>query len=224
MCFSAEASFGAAAVIAVVGMVSIKKSSTQAQRVFAVIPLFFAIQQFLEGWIWIVLANPEYLPWKQFLTIGYLIFVWVVWPLYVPFSMVLLERKIARRKILYVFLGLGLVLTIICLYILIFHHIEAVEARLHIHYFIDNPPSFAWLYGILYLVPTVVSFFISSIKKFWIMGLVLLSSYIFSIIVYAGNVLSVWCFFGAVSSVLVLWYIIRMNKKTLQENIPSGAK
>jgi len=224
MCFSAEASFGAAAVIAVTGLISIKKSTTTAQRVFAVIPLFFAIQQFLEGWIWIVLANPEYLSWKQFLTIGYLIFVWVVWPLYVPFSMAMLEKKSGRRKILYGFLTLGMALSIICIYVLIFYTIEAVEARLHIKYIISNPPSYAWLYGFLYLVPTVLSFFISSIKKMWILGLILLSSYVFSIIVYSGNVLSVWCFFGAVTSALVLWYIIRMNKNSLREERPRFQK
>jgi len=213
MCFSAEASFVAATAIAAVGIVSIKKSTSPAQRAFAVIPLFFAMQQFLEGWIWIVLANPDYVTCKQFLTIGYLIFVWVVWPLYVPFSMGLLEKKPGRRKILYGFLALGMVLTIICIYMLIFHHIEAVEARLHIKYIIDDLPSFDWLYGILYLVPTTVSFFVSSIKKIWVLGVILLSSYIFSFIVYAGNVLSVWCFFGAVTSVLILWYIIQMKKK-----------
>jgi len=91
-----------------------------------------------------------------------------------------------------------------------FFHIDASAANLHIKYIVCDEPPYAWVYGILYLLPTVVSMFISSVKKMWILGLVNLSSYVFSVLFYSENVLSVWCFFGAAASTLVLW----INRKS----------
>jgi len=217
MCFSAEASFGAAAVLAVAGVISIKKASTFPQRVFAVIPLFFAIQQFIEGLLWLVLKNPAYFEYKVPLIIGFLLFAWLIWPVYIPFSMALFEKNTVRRKILLSFLGIGFLLILGFLYMIVFQHPDASAANLHIKYTFGFVPPVNWLWGIIYLFPTVVSMIISSAKKMWIMGIINLCSYIFSIIYFQGNVLSVWCFFGALGSVFVIWYIIKLNGHALQD-------
>jgi hypothetical protein len=60
MCFSAGASVGASAVLAGVGVAAIKNSGKSPQRLFAVTPLLFAVQQFVEGFIWLSLINSEY--------------------------------------------------------------------------------------------------------------------------------------------------------------------
>jgi len=212
MCFSAEASFGAATVLAFAGAISIKKAQTFPQKVFAVIPLFFAVQQLIEGFLWLVLKNPVYAEWKVPLAIGFLFFAWLAWPVYIPFSMALFEKNMKRRKILLSFLVLGFLLVLCFLYMLVFQHPDASIAHLHIKYTFSFIPPLNWLWGILYLFPTVVSMIISSARKMWIMGLINLGTYIFSIIYFQGNVLSVWCFFGALASVFVLWFIINMNK------------
>ena len=217
MCFSAEASFGAAAVLAVAGAISIKKANTFPQRVFAVIPLFFAVQQCIEGFLWLVLKNPVYTEWKVPLILGFLVFAYLVWPVYIPFSMALFEKNTGRRKIQLGFLGLGFLLILCFLYMMIFQHPDATAANLHIKYTFSYTPPASWLWGILYLVPTVVSMIISSAKKMWIMGIINLTSYLFSILYFSGNVLSVWCFFGALASVFVIWYIINLNKNPLQQ-------
>jgi hypothetical protein len=211
MCFSAEASFGAAAVLGVAGVISIKKASTFPQKVFAVIPLFFAIQQFIEGLLWLVLKNPAYSEWKLPLIIGFLLFAWLVWPVYIPFSMALFEKNKVRRKILLSFLVIGFLLVLCFLYMIIFQHPDANAAKLHIKYTFGYIPPLNWLWGIIYLFPTVVSMIISSAKKMWILGIINLCTYTFSIIYFKGTVLSVWCFFGALASIFVIWYIIRMN-------------
>ncbi|KTD57119.1 hypothetical protein Lsai_1723 [Legionella sainthelensi] len=55
MCFSASASFTAAGVIAAVGICSLLKARTYPLFLFALTPLFFAVQQALEGIVWITL-------------------------------------------------------------------------------------------------------------------------------------------------------------------------
>ena len=53
MCFSSNASFGASAVLAVVGVVAIAKAKNTPGRLFAAIPIIFSIQQFAEGMLWL---------------------------------------------------------------------------------------------------------------------------------------------------------------------------
>jgi hypothetical protein len=79
MCFSAEASFGTGADIAIVGTVAIKKAETPSQRIFALIPWFFSIQQSMEGILWVTLPNPDSLLWQRIGTYGFLLFAWVLW-------------------------------------------------------------------------------------------------------------------------------------------------
>ena len=51
MCFSAPASFIAGAVLATVGVVTLRMATRPAQIAFAAIPLLFGIQQLFEGLI-----------------------------------------------------------------------------------------------------------------------------------------------------------------------------
>jgi len=61
MCFSPEASFAGGVIISTIGIATILKVHKPSQIVFASIPIFFGIQQIVEGVLWLVLPNPEYL-------------------------------------------------------------------------------------------------------------------------------------------------------------------
>src|SRR5580698_3870435 len=87
MCFSASASFGASAVLAVIGVASIKQVQHKSQVVFACIPVFFSLQQFAEGMAWISFANPFNVVMNMYSTYTFLIFSQVVWPLWIPIAM-----------------------------------------------------------------------------------------------------------------------------------------
>lgn len=58
--------------------------------------------------------------------------------------------------------------------------------------------------GLIYIIATIIPPFFSSIKKVWIIGTAILISYILANIFYEGYVVSVWCFFAAIISILVL--------------------
>ena len=91
MCFSASASFGAGIVLSVIGIASLKKVQHASQIPFAALPLIFAIQQFSEGILWLVLPNLEYLILRQVITYVFLFFAQIVWPVWVPFAILLLD-------------------------------------------------------------------------------------------------------------------------------------
>ena len=60
MCFSATASFGASAVLGAIGIIAVAKAKTKPQRLFATIPLIFAVQQLTEGLLWLSLKNADH--------------------------------------------------------------------------------------------------------------------------------------------------------------------
>lgn len=53
MCFSMEASFGASALLLGTGVAAAIKATSSPQRMLALIPLLFSVQQFAEGWLWL---------------------------------------------------------------------------------------------------------------------------------------------------------------------------
>ena len=60
MCFSPEASFAGGIIISTIGIATILKVHKPSQIVFASIPIFFGIQQIIEGVLWLTLPNPDY--------------------------------------------------------------------------------------------------------------------------------------------------------------------
>src|SRR6202000_3006059 len=98
MCFSPSASFGASAVLTVVSITCMVRSRTMPQRVLSGIPLLFAIQQFVEGVVWLSLLRPEWAHWERMATYGFLFFAQMVWPVYVPLAVLLFERDAMKKK------------------------------------------------------------------------------------------------------------------------------
>jgi len=74
MCFSAQASFTASAIIIATGAVCVKKSTTAPQGILACIPLIFGIQQFTAGILWLSLSHPEMQRWNNLATHIFLLF------------------------------------------------------------------------------------------------------------------------------------------------------
>src|SRR5438445_11955235 len=100
MCFSATASFGAGAVLGTIGIIAVAKTKTNPQRLFATIPLIFAVQQFTEGLLWLSLKDPALASRQFLLTHIYLVFAMAIWPLWVPLTIRLLEKDARRKKIM----------------------------------------------------------------------------------------------------------------------------
>lgn len=198
MCFSAPASFTASAVLAGLGAVLIVRTKTKRLLPLASIPCFFAIQQCLEGFIWLSLP-------KETSAIDiYIFFALVFWPIWIPLSLWIAEPNIQRKYILSVFLGLGIVTGI-----LLGLSIPGSTASMHNKsiYYSTNSND---LNFILYIISTLSPFFISSLKKTWIFGAL---AALFGLTIYAIDqyfFVSMWCFFAALLS-LSLFLVI--NKK-----------
>ncbi len=208
MCFSLEASFTSGIVLSFVGIIAIKKSETKAQIIFSSIPFIFAVQQITEGFVWLSLIHASYAAWQIPSTYLFLMFAQVVWPSWVPLSVLFLEKEKKRRKLLYVLSIIGLFVSTLLAIRLMTENIESEIQEHHILYKFMAHSSTVELLGVLYVISTVVPPFISSVKRMTMLGIIILISYIITKLFYTSYIISVWCFLAAIMSAAV-YFIIR---------------
>lgn len=211
MCFSAEASFGASAILLTIGIVSIKKSTSVPQKILSCTPLIFGIQQFVEGILWLSLSHPALSQWTGIFTYAFLVFAWIVWPVFMPLSALLLEKERNKKRIFGGLLALGIIVSSYLLYCMLAYKPEAQISCYHIQYDVHYTKYFRHA-GIFYFLPTVFSLMISSTKRLRLLGVVMFLSYVATRMFYEHYLISVWCFFAAIISIIVLSVIIKLNK------------
>lgn len=211
MCFSASASFSAGIVLSAIGIASLKKVQAPSQIPFASIPLIFAIQQISEGILWLALTDPKYAQMQQFSTVAFLFFAQVVWPVWVPFSVVLLETNEKRKNVLKLLTVIGGIVSLYLAYCLISYNVEGKVIGYHIVYIQDYPAALRNYGGLFYIIATIVPPFFSGIKRMWSLGSAILISYIITTLFYEEYIVSVWCFFASIISISV--YAVMWPKK-----------
>lgn len=211
MCFSATASLGAGIVLSAISIATIKKVEKPAQIYFGSIPIVFCVQQFAEGFIWFFLTNSIYYPLQELATYIFLFLAQVVWPMLVPFSILVLEKEVKRKKMLKTVLGIGMLVSFYLAYCLIAYDVEAKIIGAHISYLQNYPIRFGNYGDLLYVIATVAPPLISSIKRMWILGAIIFMSYVITVLLYTGYIISVWCFFASIISIMVyiLFYGIK---------------
>jgi hypothetical protein len=206
MCFSAPASFIAGTALTAVGVVTLRKTKKKSEIPFAMIPLLFGIQQIVEGFVWLSFAWHATVL-NSVMTYIFSLFAFVVWPIYVPFAIGLLETVPWRKKALYVFQFLGL---IVGLYLLYSHTVSLVTSEI-INKSIVYGNSHFFTYGVMmfYFAATTISCFFSSKKIINVFGVSVFIAAAAAMWTYTFSFVSVWCFFAALMSVIVLLYFIK---------------
>ena len=107
MCFSAEASFTAAAFLLPAGAIGVQRAYRTDRRYlpFAALPLFFGLQQLFEGLVWTGNALSSDTMVQRF-SLAYMFFSWLAWPVWVPLSTYFLE-PCGRRYVYLIFAVMG---------------------------------------------------------------------------------------------------------------------
>ena len=209
MCFSATASFIAGITLSAVGVVTLTRTNTKIHRPFAMIPLLFGIQQLIEGIIWLTFRYDAPLL-QQMMTYLYSVFSHVLWPIYVPFSIGLMEIVRWRRKAIFVFQVVGIVLGLYLLYYIVPGPVVAEVTGGHIVYV--SPHFYQIPVMVLYLTAACISCFFSSHIFVRLFGGLLLLSFITAYLIHIQTLISVWCFFAAILSVVIYLHIRPANK------------
>jgi hypothetical protein len=212
MCFSAEASFAGGVIISSIGIFTVRKVHNPLQIVFASIPLFFGIQQFAEGCLWLTLPLPDSLIMQKISTYFFMVMAQVIWPSMIPLSVLLMEVNPGKKKYLKILLVMGIVLSLYYASCLIVFDVTPRIMGYHIQYDTGFPHSLSIPAFIVYLIVTITPLFISSIKRTHLMGILMFLSCLITAIFFTQFLTSVWCFFAAILSAVIFW-ILRDSKR-----------
>lgn len=214
MCFSATASFIAGAGLIAIGTCTVRQTKRHAELPYAAIPVLFGIQQLVEGALW--LTFPDKAPHLNIvLTHVYSLFSHIFWPIFVPIAVLLLEPVAWRRNVLRL---LALAGALAGIYLSYFFVMDPTISRIvggHITYL--SPHFFLGPVLTLYILGTCVSSLFSSHAEVRWFGVATAASLAAAYAFYANWFISVWCFFAAAISVIILLYFRRRGSKDSTE-------
>jgi hypothetical protein len=213
MCFSATASFIAGVSLSVLGVATVKKAERKAEIPFAMIPLLFGVQQIIEGMLWLSFRFDAPLL-NVIMTYVFTLFSHVLWPIFVPFSIGLMETVAWRKKVISAFQITGIAVGLYHLYVIVKFPVTS-EVNGHIVYvspYFNKVPVL-----VLYLAATCVGAFFSSHKIINIFGALALLLFMVAYWFYTVAFFSVWCFFAAILSVVI--YLHFKSGKQSSENL-----
>ena len=210
MCFSAEASFIAAAVLVPTGVLTITRAYNSDPRYvpIAALPLLFGLQQAMEGMVW--LANGNAAEVERY-SLAYMFFSWIAWPIWVPFSAYFIETQ--RRKPLYLVLAIIGGMLGAMQYLPYFAHDGWLTTRFLSHVIVyEGKELFDYIIGrdmtySIYVAVVVGSLLLSSDVNVRTFGLLVAAVMVVTYLFFSYAYISVFCFGGAVMSLYLVWTI-----------------
>lgn len=210
MCFSAAASFAAAAVTGGIGITVVARAQNGRDLPLASLPLFFAAQQLVEGGLWLTLPLAPESAVTSWLTHAFLAFALVFWPLFAPYAALSAEREPMRRRLMIVVWALGAGVAAYFLWQITNAPHGARIAGGHVVYEVGRTPVEV---GLVYLVATTVALLLSSYRAVVAFGAIVFVGSVITYFAYAEALISVWCFFAAVGSVVIAVHFERARAK-----------
>ena len=213
MCFSAEASFAVGGTLLILGVATIRKVIHKKDLPIALIPIIFALQQMVEGLLWISLVEDDSPQIQFWLSQIYGIFIGIIWPLFAPFSVYYSETNCKRRKII---ASIGIAGVGLATYTIVGLAKQPIVAEI-INYSINykHDVSGYQLVIVFYLLATCVPFIFSSYKQLYIAGILITIGFFVAYLTFLQTFASVWCFFAAISSSMIYFYFVHRIKEPL---------
>nr|WP_211660752.1 DUF6629 family protein [Modestobacter muralis] len=130
------------------------------------------------------------------------LFSHVLWPMFIPFAFLLVEPVRWRRRAISVFLALGIGVGLYLLYFLVRFPVSAHVHERSISY--DSPHFYIAGVLVIYLLATCFTGLFSSHRCVRIFGVLAFVLAIAAVLVSIMTFVSVWCFFAALLSLLIL--------------------
>jgi len=210
MCFSATASFTAGVLLSALGVATLNKVVRKAEIPFAMIPLLFGVQQIIEGMLWLSFRFDAPLL-NVTMTYAFTLFSHVLWPMFVPFSIGLVEKVAWRKRAVLAFQFIGIAVGLYLLYMLVKFPVTS-EVDEHIVYV--SPHFYQVPVMVLYLAATCVGAFFSSHKMINIFGALALLLFMVAYWFHAVAFFSIWCFFAAILSAVIYLHFTLGKRRT----------
>jgi hypothetical protein len=195
---------------ATAGIVCLTRIRGWRELPLASLPLIFAGQQAVEGFLWLALPIDPDGPVSSMLTLAFLLYAKVFWPAFAPMAALLIEPEPRRRTLMAMCAAIGTGLAAYFLWSLYtYPHAASIVAG-HIVY-TGEPPSPAAI-GVLYLVATAIAPLLSSHRAVVLLGEIVFGGSVVAYFVYWEAFASVWCFFAAAGSGVILVQFERLRR------------
>ena len=220
MCFSAAASFSAAAICGGIGAAALRRAG-KPDLMLAAIPMIFAAHQALEGAVWLTEGEG----WGRCAGYSFASIAFCFWPVYTPLAARLSKSSARRRMWMLPFLVLGVVVAVAAASVLYAglkidfaaHHIKYIPGRRY-------PLIFDYLYAAAVVGPLLLcrSIYLR------IFGGSILAFFGLSTLLFNPARYSVWCFFAAASSIVLYLFIVSRSASPqgrpapVQKEVPAG--
>jgi len=133
---------------------------------FAAIPLIFAAQQAAEGTVWLTMSGGRGAL-HQLVVNVFLAVALVVWPTWLPFALRAVERNPSRRRVLGALFWLGgAVAVYAAVFLARFRPVAQIAGHsIRYDYASSGDGVSNLFYLLVYTLPTVVPFFVSTLKE-----------------------------------------------------------
>lgn len=209
MCFSVEADVVAGLVLVPVGVLSLREVRRAREVPFAALPLLFAAHQLVEAVVWAGTEGGVSPAVEHAAAVAYLAFALVVLPTLVPLAVLLLEPRVARRRVA-PFVWLGLVVSSVLAFTLLTNTV-GVTARPHaLVYTVGLDHDLLWI--ALYIVAVIGPSVLSGYPSIVALGVLNAVGLVTVALFLLYGFLSLWCVYAALTSTLVLLHMVRRRR------------
>jgi hypothetical protein len=205
MCFSATASFSAAGLLTLAGAATLSKARDVRERPLAAVPLIFALQQGIEGLLWLTVPSGH--PAGRGFATAFAVLALIVWPLFTPLAVGLAETMRNRRRLILGLTGPGLGVAGYSALDIWRHPYMAWPAAHSLVYINDSP--FPWPLMLAYLAAVCAPPLLSSRPAIRWFGIVITIGLAATLGFFFVSLVSVWCFFAAIASVILVGHFWR---------------
>ena len=179
------------------------RTTTRAEWPLAAMPLFFAIQQTIEGFLWQTFPAVSDGTQATFWTGLFLLFALVFWPVYAPVSVWLIEPDRARRQWMMLSIVAGAIVSAYFVWSLgLAPQIATVDSG-HIVY--SGDPNMPEIFRILYPIAVCGAGILSTQRPIRLLAMILIASSLVAYAVYWEAFSSVWCYFAALASLVIVF-------------------
>lgn len=225
MCFSASASFTASAVLMPLGLYShhlADRAERPGYKPLALVPFFFGVQQFIEGLEWTGIDQGNVEPLTSLAGLGFLFFAYCFWMIWIPWSAWSISRSTDSKALQHRLKWVAIVATVlgIAFYLPVLFNPPALQPAVHsngrllydvsnlqsiLHNFVNTEPVGELVYWGFIVLPLLAV----SDRAVKLFGILIFISIFLTWLTYSATFNSVWCFYCAVLSIVVIWIVNR---------------
>jgi hypothetical protein len=134
----------------------------------------------------------------------------VFWPIFAPIALLIAEPDPSRRRLITICLAMGLASAAYFAWSILAHAVSATASMGHLVY--SGEPTVPLAIGVAYLIATALAPLLSTFRTLQIFGAVVLTGYVVSWFFYWDAFSSVWCFFAAAASAILVFHFERVRQ------------